>query len=112
MSRIDPAIVIRQMHEHAKELLAICADKTVTSFQNDRLLNLAATRLLEIIGEGANRLGRTSIDRYPRIPWAEIIALRNRLIHGYDAVDLQIIWNVIQNDIPSLMAELEKVDFS
>lgn len=45
--------------------------------------------------------------RYPEIPWPQIVSLRNRLIHGYDAVDLDILWQIIESDLPPLIATLE-----
>lgn len=46
-------------------------------------------------------------DRYPAVQWPEIVSMRNRLIHGYDAVDLDIVWRVVQDDLPALIEALE-----
>ena len=46
---------------------------------------------------------------YPSIPWPQIVGLRNRLIHGYDAVDFDILWDVLQFDLPALIAELRAI---
>ena len=46
---------------------------------------------------------------YPGIPWPQIVSLRNRLIHGYDNVDFDILWQIITYDLPPLIAELEKI---
>ena len=82
--------------------------KSEEGFLQDRPLQLALVRLLEIIGEAANRVPREEHGSFPGIAWPDIIALRNRLIHGYDAVDLSVVWRVIQSDIPELVAELER----
>jgi uncharacterized protein with HEPN domain len=50
---------------------------------------------------------QTRIARYPEIPWPQIVGLRNRLIHGYDAVDLDILWQIIEHDLPPLIAALQ-----
>lgn len=75
----------------------------------DRLLNLALTRLLEIIGEAANRVPDDVQERYPDLPWLQMIGLRNRLIHGYDNVDFDILWSIVQRDLPDLIGQLENI---
>jgi uncharacterized protein with HEPN domain len=47
--------------------------------------------------------------KYPSIPWPQVIGMRNRLIHGYDAVDLDVLWDTIEIDLPLLIAEIEKI---
>lgn len=74
----------------------------------DRKLNLSLTRLLEIVGEAANRLSVETRARFPEVPWPEIVSMRNRLIHGYDSVDLDLVWQVVQGDLPDLIAALER----
>jgi len=67
---------------------------------------LALTRLVEIIGEAAARVSAQTREQYPDIPWIEMIGLRNRLIHGYDAVDLDILWDILKEDLPPLIQRL------
>jgi uncharacterized protein with HEPN domain len=64
---------------------------------------------MEIVGEAAGKIPQEDRSRYPRIPWGEIVSLRNRLIHGYDSVDFDILWQIVTSDIPLLIAELEKI---
>lgn len=75
----------------------------------DHVLELALTRLLEIIGEAANRVSEDMQQQHPEIPWRQITGLRHRLIHGYDAVDLDILWDIVQYDLPPLIATLEEI---
>ena len=91
MTRRDPIHSFRDMLTHAQEAVALVQGKQRDDLDNDRLLNLALVRLLEIIGEAANRIPRESQLEQPEIPWMQIIGLRNRLIHGYDAVDFDIL---------------------
>jgi len=67
---------------------------------------LALTRLVEIIGEAAERVSAQTREQYPDMPWIEMIGLRNRLIHGYDAVDLDILWDILKEDLPPLIQRL------
>ena len=75
----------------------------------DRQFNLSLVRLLEIVGEAAARVSPTNQARYAVIPWPEVVGLRNRLIHGYDNVDFDILWDIIQYDLPALIHELQKI---
>ena len=73
------------------------------------MLCLALVRLAEIVGEAAARVSTEFQQSHPAIPWPQIVSLRNRLIHGYDAVDLDILWRVLKEDFPQLIAELQKL---
>jgi len=75
----------------------------------DRKLNLALTHLLEIVGEAAGRVPPDERARHPETPWPEVVALRNRLIHGYDAVDLDRLWAIIPDDLPKVVAALGRI---
>jgi uncharacterized protein with HEPN domain len=66
-------------------------------------------RLLEIIGEAASRVPIDGRSRYPDIPWPQIIGMRNRLIHGYNSVDFDILWQTAREDLPPLIAALESI---
>lgn len=85
----------------------MAAGRDRSDLDADRQFELSLTRLLEIVGESANRLPPEVRSRYPEIPWAEIISFRNRLIHGYDAVDLDVLWQVVKMDLPALIGALE-----
>lgn len=74
----------------------------------DRLFNLALVRLLEIIGEAANRVPEENRSQIPGIPWPQIVSLRNRLIHGYDEVDFDILWRIVTHDLPQLIEVLDQ----
>lgn len=97
------------MLEHSREALALTQGKTRLDLDHDRKLNLSLVRLLEIVGEAANRFPKPERERYPQIPWTEIIGLRNRLVHGYDEVDFDILWQIIVHDLPPLVTALENI---
>jgi len=79
------------------------------TFENDLMRRAAVMRQLEIMGEAARRLSEETRLELSEIPWRQIIGMRNRLIHGYDEVDLAIVWDSVQNDLPPLIAQLEQV---
>src|SRR5690349_5174275 len=108
MPRHEDDARLRHMLDHAKEASAMARGKTRVQLDHDRQLNLALVRLLEIVGEAAGRVPAKERSRYPDIPWAEIVGLRNRLIHGYDSVDFDILWQIVIDDLPPLIEALEK----
>jgi uncharacterized protein with HEPN domain len=73
------------------------------------MLNLALVRLMEVVGEAATQIPEEFRARYPEVPWRDVADLRNRLIHGYDAVDFDILWAIIQRDLPPLLGHLETI---
>jgi uncharacterized protein with HEPN domain len=97
------------MLDHAREAVALVQGKRRADLDSDRLLNLALVRLLEIIGEAANRIPEEEQARHAEIPWPQIVSLRNRLIHGYDSVDFDILWQIVTEDLPPLVTSLETI---
>ena len=106
MSSNDPLVRIHHMIDHAREALDMVTNRTRIDLDHDRTLNLALVRLLEIVGEAASRIPEEFRSRYPALPWRDIADLRNRLIHGYASVNLDILWVIIQNDLPPLIEQL------
>jgi uncharacterized protein with HEPN domain len=109
MSRHDDHPRLRHMRDHAVEAVEMTRGRTRADLDTDRQLNLALVRLVEIVGEAAARVSNETRERYPDIPWSEIVSLRNRLIHGYDEVDFDILWEIIQSDLPLLICRLEEI---
>ena len=109
MSRHSDEIRFRHMLDHAMEAMAMVRGKNRSDLDSDRMLELSLVRLVEIIGEAAARVGTENREKYPSIPWLQIVGMRNRLVHGYDAVDLDVLWYTIIDDLPPLIAELEKI---
>ena len=102
-------VSMRQMLDHAAEASQLAVGRSRNDLDTDRLFSLAMTRLLEIIGEAAGRVSLGTSEQHPQIMWPQIVGLRNRLIHGYDQVDFDILWMIVQNDLPVLIAELRRV---
>lgn len=109
MSRREGRVRLRHMLDHAREAVALAGGKARGDLDADRQLNLALVRLLEVVGEAASRTTEDERRLCPSVPWAQIVGLRNRLIHGYDAVDFDVLWQIVNDDLPKLIAELEPV---
>lgn len=98
------------MLEFAREVVGLTAGRRRADLDGDRLLNLGVVRLLELIGEAASRIPKDERTRLVAdIPWSQIVNMRNRLIHGYDAVDFDIVWEVVVTDLPALIQSLQRV---
>ena len=108
MSQHDDALSMQQMLEHGEEAISMLKERTRQDLETDRQLSLALVRLMEIVGEAATRVSVATREGYPQIPWQGIIGLRNRLIHGYDEVDLDILWTIANEDVPPLLVELKR----
>jgi len=107
MSHHDPMVRLRHMLSHAREAVAMTQGKARADLNSDRQLNLALVRLLEIVGEAAARVPVEEREKCLQIPWLDIVGLRNRLIHGYDSVDFDILWQIVQDDLPRPIQALE-----
>ena len=84
-------------------------DVTFEEFAGDFRIHFAVVRTLEIIGEAAKRLPSDLRDQYPSIPWKAMAGMRDRIIHGYDRVDLEMVWNVVRQDIPNIRPSLQQI---
>ena len=100
---------LRHLHAAVQEALALIAGRTRDDLDQDRTLNLALVRLLEIIGEAARSLSPPARQAHPEIPWQRMIGMRNQLIHAYFDIDLDIVWQTAQEDLPPLLRALERL---
>lgn len=82
---------------------------TFDQFNDDFRTNFAVVRALEIIGEAAKRLPMSLREEYPDIPWKNMAGMRDRIIHGYDTVDLEIVWGVVKTDIPLIKPQVQQI---
>ena len=109
MRRHDDSTRLRHMLDHAIEARQMTEGRSRSDLDQDRQFNLALVRLMEIIGEAAGRVSQETCENHPGIPWPDIVSLRNRLIHGYDEVDFDILWDIISLDLPALINQLQEI---
>lgn len=109
MSKIDDESRLRHILDAAKEAVSFVQGKTRASLDTERMLSLSLVKLIEIIGEAASKISKQKQAELPQIPWGQIIAMRNRLIHAYFDVDLDIVWKTVTEDLKPLINELEKI---
>ncbi len=97
------------MLESAREAVSFVQSQTRESLDKNRMLALSVVRLIEIVGEAATQVTREYQSQHPEIPWAQIVGMRNRLIHAYFDIDLDRVWKIVKDDLPPLVAKLEKI---
>jgi uncharacterized protein with HEPN domain len=107
--RRDDLIRIRHMLDAAREALSFAKNKSRGDFDSDRMLVLSIVKSIEIVGEAASKVTQETREMCSELPWANIIGMRNRLIHVYFDIDLDRVWDTVTDDLPSLIASLEKV---
>jgi uncharacterized protein with HEPN domain len=78
-------------------------------FDNNELLRLSLTHLLQIIGEAARRVSPDFRSVYPTVPWKAVVGMRSKVVHDYLDVDEDVVWDTVKNDLPFLIVELEKI---
>jgi uncharacterized protein with HEPN domain len=109
MSRRDDSVPMRHMLDYAREGVAFVRGKSRADLDHDRMLQLGFTRIVEIVGEAARRVSKGTQACYPGIAWQDAISTRNRVIHGYDLVDYDIVWQILTVEFPRLIEALEEI---
>ena len=79
------------------------------AFNRDEMLQVWVLHHLQIIGEAVSRLTLELLERYPQVPWRNMIGMRNILVHQYFEVDLAVVWQVVDRDIPSLKMQITSI---
>jgi len=105
--RNDDLIRLRHMFDAAKEAVSFIHGRNRFDLDKDRMLTLSIIKSIEMIGEAASKVTEEGRKECPEIPWANIVAMRNRLIHVYFDINLDLVWSTVTDDLPPLIAALE-----
>lgn len=108
MPKDDP-VYSGHMLERAEKASALVNDKDRAAYDEDEVLRLALTHLVQTVGEAARHVSRGFCDDHPRIPWRAVVGMRHRVVHDYMNVDEDILWDTVTNELPALIDELEKM---
>lgn len=100
---------LRHMLDSAMEAVEFATGKSRSDLDDDRMLSLAIIKSIEIIGEAASKVSETCKEENDSIPWRDIIGMRNRLSHGYFDINLDIVWETVKTDIPSIVEALSQI---
>jgi len=96
------------MRDFTAEAVEMAASADRATLDADRRLFLALTRLVELIGEVSTRLDEATRTKHPAVPWRAIKETRNRLIHAYDDIDRDVLWQIVRVDLPELVRLLDE----
>lgn len=106
---VSDGVRIRHILDAAQRATAFIRERSRDDLDTDQMLSLSLVRLLEIIGEAARGVSSPFKEADPEVAWKKMAGLRDRLIHGYFDVNLDIVWETVTQDLPSLIASVEKV---
>jgi uncharacterized protein with HEPN domain len=109
---IEDSVRIRHMIDAAESALRFVKGRSRADLDSDEMLHFALIRAIEIIGEAASKISVEARSTSPGVPWPEIIGMRNRLIHAYFDVNLDILWRTVQEAIPVLLNQLKTIHLS
>jgi len=96
------------MADAAREALSFIEGRTRADLETDRMLVLSLVKEIEIIGEAASKVSRETRDVLPDVPWPDLTGMRHRLIHAYFDINVEVVWQTIVQDLPSLLSVLER----
>lgn len=109
MSKREPVLLLQDISESIDKIKLYTEGMTFDQFENDNKTIDAVIRNFEIIGEAANRIPDEIKDKYNEVNWHKIRGFRNRIVHDYMGVDLEIIWEIIQNYLGDLHKNILKI---
>ena len=103
----EDEVLLRDMLAYARRAVEAVAERDRPDLDSDLILAAALERFIEVMGEAAGKISAPTRETALQIPWSEIIGMRNRLAHGYSAVDHDIVWDVVSGDLAGIIAALE-----
>jgi uncharacterized protein with HEPN domain len=106
---VDDQTRLHHMVEAAREAMEMVRDQQRGDLDTDRKLCLSLVHLLEVFGEAAKGVSPGFRQEHADLPWKKIAGMRDRLIHGYFDVNLDIVWQTVTEDLPDLVAKLEQL---
>ncbi len=109
MSNRPIRLLIDDMLDAIGRIEQYTKDISCDNFSSDQKTIDAVVRNLEIIGEAANRLPEEFKEKHSEIEWYKIVGLRHRIVHEYFGIDIQIIWQILNNDLPVLKKDLSRI---
>lgn len=95
------------MRDATEQALNFVTERSRPDLDSDPLLSLALTKLVEIIGEAAKQVSTETRARFPGVPWSDAARTRDRLIHHYFDIDLDVLWQTVTVDLPQLLTALD-----
>ena len=108
-SKRENADYLADIREYAGKALKFVEGVSFEEFLQNEEKVLAVLYVLQIVGEAASKLSRDFTEQFPTIPWADIVGMRNFIVHGYFRVDFEVVWRTVVEDLPVLLLSLENI---
>ncbi len=99
--------LLRDMLTFSRRAVNAVAEKDRSDLDSDVVLAAALERFIDVVGEAASKISASTREGTPDIPWPKIIGMRDRLVHGYSAVDHDIVWDIVSGDLHEMIDTLE-----
>ena len=109
MSRHDERVRLSHMLDYARKAVAMARGRKRSELDSNEMLQFALIHLVEIVGEAASKISLETRQNHNEIPWPAMVGMRNRLIHGYEMVDLDLLWDTLIHDLPPLIVTLSHI---
>jgi len=106
----DDKVRIRHMLDAAREAVAFVEGRSRPDLDTDRKLSLSLVRLLEIIGQAARGISPEFREAHPDFAWKKMVGMRDRLIHAYFDINLDVVWETVKDDLSALIEKLEGIE--
>ncbi|MDH7577976.1 MAG: DUF86 domain-containing protein [Bacillota bacterium] len=100
---------LRDMIEYAGKAVQFMQGVAFNDFQGNDEKIFAVVRALEVIGEAARHIPRSLRDKYPQVPWRKIIGMRDKVVHDYFGVDLEVVWRTVHEELPKMQKAVSQV---
>ena len=100
---------LRDMLERAERIVRYVQNRSEADFRADPSFQDSVLHCFLIMGEAASQISTNTQERYPQLPWRQMIGIRNHIVHGYTKLDLGIVWRSAQEDVPGLIESLRRI---
>ena len=108
-SKLGDKARLQHISDAIKEIEKYITNSTYEDFQSNSMMQFATVKQLEIIGEAASQITEHFRKLYKEIEWREIIGLRNILVHEYFGIDVKIVWDILQEDLPKFKIQIKEI---
>ena len=105
----NDTVRLRHILDSAQEAVQFTQGRSRMDLDGDRMFSHSLVRLLEIIGEAARGVSKEFREDHPDLPWKKMVGMRDRLIHGYFDINLDVVWETVNNDLPYLVSRIEDI---
>ena len=109
MAHEEDDVYLGHMLDMTRRAIAALKSKSRADYDADEILRMGLTHFVQVIGEAARKVSPEFQQTHPEIPWRQIVGMRHRIVHDYMRVDEDVLWEVVNADLPTLLSKLERI---